>query len=116
MSVSNNRWGHSHNEFVTGFRMQAQIRTLAADATLAVDAAPVLYIDPGGAARTVKLPLAAPEGKVQIIVNTADAAEAITVTDSADAAIAGGTIAQNQTAIYQKVGAVWLKMMEGAFA
>lgn len=110
MVVSNREFGFQQDTLITGFRLGAQNRALLATLTLGVDSMPVQYFDPD-AARTVKLPLAAPNNRVWILVNL-DAVFAITVTDDADAAIAGGTIAAGQTGWYQKVGAVFLKMGE----
>src|SRR5688572_9217004 len=84
MSVSNNRDGHSHDEFVTGFRLQWQERSIADTdvVLLPVDAAPVQLITTTGTGpAVVRLPLAAKDGKVQIIRNMGT--QSIAVTDDA---------------------------------
>jgi len=108
MSVSNQEFGLSQDEYITGFRLGWENRIITPN-IIPVDAMPVQYLNPVGA-MTVKLPLAAPNGRVWFLSN--QSAQVVTVTDSADAAIAGGTLASGQTGVYQKVGAVYLKMGE----
>lgn len=76
------------------------IQTLAAALTLDTDTSFVAYIDPGGATRVITLPdptAAAEKDTIRIIVNTADAAEDLTINDPA--ATTRGTISQNEFAI-----------------
>lgn len=108
MSVSREDFGFSQDRFNTGLRLGWEDRITTPN-ILPVDAMPVQYLAPVGA-MTVKLPLAAPNGRIFILVNTV--AQVITVTDSADAAIAGGTLATSQTGWFQKKGAVWVKFAE----
>lgn len=116
MSVGREDFGQVQDQFITGLRLGSEAKVLAATYILPLNSMPVQYLDANGAGRIVKLPLAAPEGRVQIIVNTAAGAFALTITDDLDAAIAGGTLLQNQQGIYHKRGAVWVKMFEGVFA
>ena len=68
--------------------------------------APTLRIDPAGATRTLDMPVEAGSVGVSfLIVNTADAAEALTVRSSANATI--GTILQDETAIVACDGTAW---------
>lgn len=75
-----------------------------------------LALDPGGAARNVDLPAAtaANNGRMFVIVNTADAAEAITVR-----AFGGGstivTLAQFTSALVMNMGGTW-RAVKGAVA
>lgn len=95
MSVSNNRLGHSHDEYVTGLRFQSQERALAnASVTvLGVDAAPLQILTITTAA-TVRLPLEAPIGKTFILHNIGGA---LTVTDNAGSPNTVGTTAAGTT-------------------
>lgn len=104
MSVSNNRHGHSHDEFVTGLRLEWQERALAnASVTvLGADAAPVQLLTITTAA-TVRLPLAAKNGKVFILKAVTGAA---TVTDDAGTpnTVTGSPIAATTSAAFIKKG------------
>lgn len=119
MSVSNNRLGHSHNEFVTGFRLQSQDFALANTdvKVLAVDAAPVQYVTTTGTGpAVVRLPLLALDGKIQFVRNMGT--QSLTVTDNAGSPVTVATIVTLTTGIFQKVGAsgvgAWRCVMEGA--
>src|SRR5688572_11056032 len=71
------------------------------------DAPSVLAIDPGGAARNVDMPAEEAqgmEGKLWIVINTADAAEVITLRNDAAGTI--GTLTQNETAMLMVAGGV----------
>ena len=59
---------------------------------------PTLVLDPGGAGRTLNLPPAARSlaGLRLVIVNSADAAEALTVTDITDSPVTVCTVTQNE--------------------
>lgn len=86
--------------------------TLADDLVLA-DTDPILqYLDPGGAARNVTLPAEDPENHNFIIINTADAAETITVMDDDEVTI--GTVAQNEAKIFVSNGTVWRQLTTGS--
>lgn len=71
--------------------------------------APVMLIDPNGGAITVDMPAeATSKGLTFVIRNTADAAEAIAVEDSASAALVPAvSIAQSESAILYCDGTVW---------
>lgn len=76
------------------------VQTLAGAMTFDTDTGFVAFIDPGGATRVVTLPdptLETEADTVRIIVNTADAAEDLTIDDPA--ATTRGTISQNEFAI-----------------
>lgn len=105
MSVTNIENAKSHNLLaISGLRVHAEVRTLAGDITLGEEAAPVQYLDPGGAARNVDLP-ASVDGTLFIISNMADAAETITVRNEADATV--DTVPQNQAGWFHRVGGAW---------
>lgn len=118
MSVSNNRHGHSHDEFVTGFRLQYQSHTLANTAVkvLGADAAPVQLLSITTAA-TLRLPLAAKDGKVFIVKAVTGAA---TITDDAGSpnTVTGSPIAATTSAMFIKKGPAgsgsYEMIMEGA--
>jgi hypothetical protein len=116
MSVSRKDGAQSQDMFITGLRLGSEAKVLAATYILPVNSMPVQLLDANGAGRIVKLPLAAPEGRVWILVNTAAGAFALTITDDVDAAIAGGTLLQNQQGMYMKRGAIYVKIFEGVFA
>ena len=78
--------------------------TLTGNKTLTEDDEQVQSLDPGGAARTVTLPAEA--GSLMfVIVNRADAAEAITVEDDASNTIV--SVAQNAAALVFSDGTGW---------
>jgi len=79
--------------------------TLAAGKTLTDADKPLQFLDTGGVARDVTLPTAAAGNHVFIIVNTADAAETITVKNAAASTI--GTVAQGENKIFVSNGAIW---------
>lgn len=78
---------------------------LGGDKNLATGDATVQNLDPGGAARNVDLP-AEEAGLVFVIANRADAAEAITVRDDADATVV--TVNQNDVAYCISDGTGWI--------
>lgn len=81
-------------------------QTLAGNLTLTVDHPPILFLDPGGAGRTITLPAEADsEGLMFIISNEADAAEILTVENDAAGAIVTPT--QNEAAIVFCDGVTW---------
>ncbi len=81
------------------------IETLAADKTMAASDDFLQVLDPGGAGRNVDLPAEA-EGLAYAIVNTADAAETLTVREDAGATTIA-TVAQNERAICYCDGPTW---------
>jgi len=85
--------------------------TLAAAGTLLDSSDPVQIIDCGGAARDVTLP-AERAGKMFIISNISDAAEAITLKNDAGTALA--TISQYQTAWCFSDGTGWTTVLGAA--
>lgn len=98
--MRNNHEGGRLDNVVFGQLMKglSHIQTLAGALTLDTDTSYVAYIDPGGATRVVTLPDPTTEKDVmRIIVNTADAAEDLTINDPA--ATTRGTISQNEFAI-----------------
>ena len=73
--------------------------TLTGTYSVAADGPHILALDPGGAGRTVKLWASPQVGDWVLIINTADAAEVITVQDSAAAALTPAcTPTQNESA------------------
>lgn len=90
-------------------RFNHQTIALGADLTLTAKHPTLLFIDPGGSARNVDLPAEADsEGMMFIIVNTADAAEVITVRDDAGAGLTPAiTPTQNETAFLFCDGTTW---------
>lgn len=79
--------------------------------SLTYDFPPILNVDPNGGASDLLLPLATDKGAKGLmffITNTADAAEAITLKTSADAALSPSIdIDRNESAIVWCDGAVW---------
>lgn len=70
-----------------GNRFGVSFQTLTGTTTIPPDSPHILAWDPGGAGRTVKLPASPTPGDWFLIMNMADAAEVITVQDSAAAAL-----------------------------
>lgn len=81
----------------------ANTETLSGDKTIAAGDPQIQFLDPGGASRTVTLPSAA-EGLFFIIVNTADAAEDLTISDGASTVV---TISQNEAGLVVSDGTSW---------
>ena len=80
--------------------------TLGADFVIPTDAPHILALDPGGAARNVRLPASPQVGDWFLIVNTADAAEVITVQTSAGAGLTPATTpAQSESAFVVYINA-----------
>jgi hypothetical protein len=83
--------------------------TLTADLVLDLTYGRYLRLDPGGAARNVDFAAAHEvDGASYKILNTADAAEALTIRDSADATIV--SLAQNEMAEVVYDGSAWAHM------
>lgn len=91
-----------------GNRFGVDTRTLTG--TTQLERGPnILFLDPGGAARTVKLWASPKAGDWAVIVNTADAAEVITVQTAAAGAISAGiTPTQAEVAVVFYNGTVWM--------
>lgn len=100
MTSTNLEFGSSEKVFNKQLCLHSETKTLAGTVVLDVDAPSVQFLDPGGAGRTVRLPLAAAKGKAWVIVNEADAAEVITVTDDAGSPNTLDTIGQAQSGIF----------------
>lgn len=81
------------------------IQTLTGTFAMDADMAHMLFLDPGGAAREVRLP-PAENGLFYTIVNTADAAEVITVKDSTGTTTFG-TFTQNESIWAFSNGTTW---------
>lgn len=80
------------------------IETLSDNLTLDTTYGNLMALDPGGSARDVTLP--APfDGGWYFVVNTADAAETITVKDSGGGTIA--TVAQNRAVLVSSNATGW---------
>jgi hypothetical protein len=85
-------------------RPSATTKTLSGTEALAAGCAPIQFLDPGGAARIVKLP---PEtNTVIVIVNTADAAETLTVKDDSGSTTID-TIEQGFSKTFASDGTSW---------
>lgn len=96
----------------TRVKMLVQTQTLGANLTLDAAAPPVHFLDPGGAARDVTLPAeASSENLVFVIINTADAAETITVKNDGGGTVV--TIAQNKGGIVFCDGTTWKGLVGG---
>lgn len=97
-----------------GLRLGATSLTLTGTYALAANAPPLLILDPGGAARIVKLPASPKLGQMHVLINSADAAEIITVQDSAGVGLTpAATPTQNEMAILIYCGATlgWRQMV-----
>jgi len=93
--------------FQYGFRLRSRAFVATAEFKIPATDAPVLLVDPGGAARTILLPPEAEsKGLVFFIFNTADAAETLTVEeDSSTTAITALT--QGSSAMLHCDGVTW---------
>lgn len=80
--------------------------TLAATFDVPSGSPQVLVLDPGGAARTVRMPASPQKGDWFLLINTADAAEVITVQDSAGVGLTPAcTPAQSESALLVYINA-----------
>lgn len=83
-------------------RMKNLVLTLGGTLTMGDAGPPALYLDTNGAGRTVKLPPNPRDGETYFIVNTATAANSITVQDSGGNALSPAlAIAQSKSALVQ---------------
>ena len=92
-----------------GLKLKPLNQTLAATLVLDADTPQLLFLDPGGAGREINLPPEADsEGPFIVIVNTADAAENLTVEDDASAALTpAAVVGQNEIGIFFCNGVRW---------
>jgi hypothetical protein len=96
----------SDSTFLSGNRMGVLEQTLTGTLQLTADLPHVLALDPGGANRTVKMPASPQKGDWYWLINTADAAEIITVQDSAAAALVPPcTPTQNESSLLVYINA-----------
>lgn len=109
MAQRTNHVGGKHYNplFVSRVRMKSIAVTATADMPIEATWPPVLLIDPGGAARTVLLPPEADcKDQMFLIINTADAAETLTVEeDGASTTIVA--LARNESAWVHCDGTTW---------
>lgn len=95
-------------------RRSVDTRTLTGAVVIGKENAPILNFDPGGATRTVDFP--APdsdlEGAMFIINNWADAAEDLTIRNSAAATIL--TVSQNEAGVVMYLNGVTYGRLWGA--
>jgi hypothetical protein len=93
---------------LNGNRFGVSAQTLTGTTAIPPDAPHVLAWDPGGGAREVNLPASPQTGDWFFIINTADAAEVITLEDSASAALTPAcTFTQNEVCFVVYTGAGW---------
>jgi hypothetical protein len=85
--------------------------SMAANLSLVDGDSPLQWLDPNGSARDVTLPANATSNHVFVIINTADAAETITVKNAAATTI--GTVAQGETKIFVPSGSAWAMVSGG---
>lgn len=93
-----------------GVKGGVHIQALSGAVTLDRDMAYLAFIDPNGATRVVTLP--DPEvGLMWFVLNTADAAEDLTIKNAAATTL--GTISQNEGALIVSDGVNWYVTMVG---
>lgn len=98
--------------FREGFKLALASQTIADNFAITVKHPPLLILDPDGGAKDVLLPKEADsKGLVYVIVNGADAAEAITVKDDADA-VTVGTLAQGKIGLFVCDGVNWYGLVD----
>lgn len=98
-------------ELINNVKGSVIVQTLTGTTTLALPLARVYSLDPGGAGRNLVLPTEADSKGVEFyIVNTADAAETITVKAS-NGTTTVGTIDQNEGAVAVCDGTRWKVMV-----
>lgn len=95
-----------HTELRKKLFFGVNTETLAATRVIDPDDAILQYLDPGGAGRNVDLPAEAnARGQMFLIVNTADAAENLTVRNDAAGTI--GVVGQNEMGMFVCNGTDW---------
>ena len=95
-----------------GNRFGTAVLTLTGTTAIAADGPQVLFLDPGGSARNVTLWASPQRGDWVLIVNTADAAEVITVQTSAAGALTPAiTPTQSESALVIYDGTAWHGMV-----
>ena len=106
-----NHFGGEFEEIVLkSVKGQVLVQTLTGATSLAAPLARIYSLDPGGAGRNLTMPdEAANKGAELYIINTADAAEDITVKSSAAATV--GVISQNEGAVAVCDGVRWKIMV-----
>lgn len=101
---------HDEALFRGRLRKSGFVHTLAADNfDISAGSPPVLVIDPGGSARDIRLPALTDEQNKNlqfIIINSADAAEALTVKNSDESATIA-VIAEDNAGIFWNDGTSW---------
>lgn len=109
MARINVEGGVFENFLAKQLKLDSRTETLTGDLTLVAKDPPLLFLDPGGSARNVDLPAEAnADGLVFVLVNTADAAEVITVRDDAGAGLTPAiTLTQNEIALLFCNGVAW---------
>jgi len=111
-SRTNHAGGDYYSPYIrSGFKLAFMTKNATAEMAIGANWPPILYLDPAGGAKTILLPAEAEcAGQVFIIVNTADAAETITVEeDSSTTSI--GTVAQNTSGMFHCDGTAWTKIV-----
>lgn len=104
--------GSRLDDVVLGTKLKALFvsQTLGAAYTIDADAPVVHIFDPGGAGRVITLPAeASSRGLMFIIINSADAAEALDVQDDGTTTVA--TIAQSEMAVLFCDGTTWFSLV-----
>lgn len=93
------------------YPQNSNVETLSGDKTLSNTADMVQVLDPGGAGRNVDLP-SDEAGLTYLVVNTADAAETLTVRDDGDTTVA--SVAQNEAALFVNTGGGYVALAGNA--
>lgn len=89
------------------FKLHCVNQTLAAGLTIQTGMSPWIALDPGGAGRTIIMPSeSANKFVMQVISNEADAAEDLTIRNSANSATIA-TISQDEVGIFFCDGVAW---------
>ena len=95
-----------------GLKLAYAAQAIADNFAVTVDHPSLLFLDPNGGAKDVLLPAeASSAGLVFIIVNTADAAETITVKDDGDSSTIG-SLAQGAVGLFVCDGTTWRGLVD----
>lgn len=105
MSANRHTGGRSMHVLEGPWRILPLVLTMTGPLTITNKFPVALVLDPGGAARNILMP-APEEGLMFLLINTADAAETITVRNAADSATYG-TVAQNARSFLYSDGVTW---------